>query len=37
MLCERYGWTLEYVRGLELKEFREIVEVTIAMKMDISK
>jgi len=32
-LCERYHWTLEYVRALGLAEYRQIVEVTQAMNI----
>jgi len=30
ILCERYGWTLEYIRSLGLAEYRRIIEVTRA-------
>lgn len=32
-LCQRYGWTLEYIRSLDLAEYRRIVEVTQAMNV----
>jgi len=34
-LCERYGWSLEYIRNMELAQYRQIVEVTQAMNASL--
>lgn len=31
MLCERMGWTLEYIRSMELRDMLEVIEVLKAI------
>ena len=35
-LCERYGWTLEYIRSMELAEYRKVIEITQAMNTSVN-
>lgn len=34
-LCEKYGWTLEYIRSMDMVQYRQVIEVTKAMNASI--